>query len=117
MGKKITEYPNTATSIEADDFLDISKKVGVSYESQKLPGSSIGTILGSTIYRASVATLAAGSNTVNFSSTLGTTSYILIIDEIDGVGVDKANIVKSKGSFAVDSLAAGDINYIAILIV
>jgi len=53
-----------------------------------------------------------GNNTIDFSSTFGTTDYSLIVYDIGGAGVEVT--AQTATGFTVNCLSAGNINYIAI---
>ena len=116
MGKKITEYTVTATIIEGEDLIDVSKETspGV-FESQKAKVEAIAAGILAQIYRSNTVSLTTGSNVVAFSSALPSANYELLILSLDGTTADPKTAVKTDAGFTIDVLDDGDFIYLAIL--
>lgn len=65
--------------------------------------------------RAGTETLNQGSNDVVFTNAIGTVDYHLVIDEVNGKAVDKANLVKAGDKFTIEALEDNTIiSYVAV---
>lgn len=73
------------------------------------------TIPAAFLVQAAATSLIAGNNTVTFATPFTSTGYIVMPLDVSGVGVAMESIVKSLGSFTIDSLAVGLFNYVAIM--
>lgn len=71
-------------------------------------------------YRIGSSAVTVGSNVITFEDAdtnpipFIDNDYTLLIDDLTGVGADKDNAVKAAGTFTVDVLKNGTINYLAV---